>query len=163
MNRQWRAYTVPRVAVFWFGSFAFMQHSLVAFFQTFPNLTAYKKFSDHPNYKLMGPVYSAFYMLRPIFWTYCFYRMTKFLGLMIVRHLKGQDDMHYFWYYDTLYPDMFHDEEDMRYINFRYTDNKVVPDPLIGYYPYDNMKYGKFLNKKEQNFTVEGYSPRHPL
>lgn len=102
----------------------------------------------------MGPVYSWFYMVRPIFWTYVFYRMTKLLTLMIVKHLNGQDDMHYFWYYDTLYPDMFHDEEDMRYINFRYTDNKVSPDPLIGYYPYDNMKYGKFLNKKEQNYAA---------
>lgn len=48
---------------------------------------------------------------------------------------------------------MFHDEEDMRYINFRYTDNKVVPDPLTGYYPYDDMKYGKFLNSKDDKFA----------
>ena len=31
INRHWRAYTCPRVAVFWFGSFALMQHSFVAF------------------------------------------------------------------------------------------------------------------------------------
>ena len=66
--------------------------------------------------------------------------------------------MHYFWYYDTLYPDMFFDEEDMRYINFRYTDQKVAPDPLTGYYPYDNLKYGEFLNKKEENLFVK---PEH--
>ena len=59
--------------------------------------------------------------------------------------------MHYFWYYDTLYPDMLFDEEDMRYINFRYTDAKVAPDPLTAYYPYDHLKYGEFLNKKEEN------------
>jgi hypothetical protein len=46
---------------------------------------------------------------------------------------------------------MLFDEDDMRYINFRYTDAKVAPDPLTGYYPYDNLKYGKFLNKKEDN------------
>lgn len=40
----------------------------------------------------------------------------------------------------------------MRYINFRYTDQKVVPDPLTGYYPYDNMKYGSFLNKKGDKY-----------
>ena len=49
---------------------------------------------------------------------------------------------------------MFFDEEDMRYINFRYTDAKVAPDPLTGYYPYDNLKYGNFLNKKEENLPV---------
>jgi hypothetical protein len=84
-------------------------------------------------------------------WTYVCYRMTKLLASMVVRHYQGKDDLHYFWYYDTLYPDMLHDEEDMRYINFRYTDAKVVPDPLTGYYPYDNLKYGKFLNQKDEN------------
>jgi hypothetical protein len=49
---------------------------------------------------------------------------------------------------------MFFDEEDMRYINFRYTDNKVAPDPLIGYYPYDHLKYGKFLNQKDGDLGV---------
>jgi hypothetical protein len=77
--------------------------------------------------------------------------MSKFLIVMMRNRFTGKDDQHYFWYYDTLYPDMFFDEEDMRYINFRYTDAKVVPDPLTGYYPYDHLKYGKFLNKKEDS------------
>ena len=119
------------------------------FNQTFPNMVSYKSFSKHPNYKLLGPIYSYFYLVRPFFWTYIFVRMTRFLYFMTKRHLLGKDDLHYFWYYDTLYPDMFHDEEDMRYINFRYTDAKVVPDPLTGYYPIDNMKYGAFLNEKK--------------
>ena len=67
---------------------------------------------------------------------------------MTKRHWAGKDDPHYFWYYDTLYPDLLHDADDMRYVNFRYTDNKVTPDPMTGYYPYDNMRYGDFLNKK---------------
>ena len=50
-----------------------------------------------------------------------------------------------------MYPDLLHDAEDMRYINFRYTDNKVTPEPLTGYYPHDNMRYGDFLNKKEDS------------
>ena len=79
--------------------------------------------------------------------------MTRYLIFMIKNHWEGKDDQHFTWYYDTLYPDMFFDEEDMRYINFRYTDNKVAPDPLIGYYPYDNLKYGNFLNKKEESLT----------
>jgi hypothetical protein len=141
--------------MFWFGSVAFLQHSLVAFFQTFPNIKAYPQgLSHHPNFKLMGAFWSYFYFARPIFWTYITYRMTRLLITMIDRHFKGKDDIHYFWYYDTLYPDMLHDEEDMRYINFRYTDNKVVPDPLIGYYPYDNLKYGSFLNKKEDQMSI---------
>jgi len=84
--------------------------------------------------------------------------MSKLMVTMIVRHWQGKDDLHYTWYYDTLYPDMFHDEEDMRYINFRYTDNKVVPDPLTGYYPYDNLKYGKFLDKKGDAYS-SGQNP----
>jgi hypothetical protein len=68
---------------------------------------------------------------------------------MVDRHWKGEDDQHYFWYYDTLFPDMLYDAEDMRYLNFRYTDQKVVPDALTGYFPYENLKYGKFLNQKK--------------
>ena len=41
---------------------------------------------------------------------------------MIRNHWKGLDEKHYTLYYDTLYPDFFHDADDMRYINFRYTD-----------------------------------------
>jgi hypothetical protein len=48
----------------------------------------------------MGAPYAWFYMLRPIFFTWVFIRMTKTLGAMIVRHYKGQDDLHYYWYYD---------------------------------------------------------------
>ena len=89
MNRQWRAYTVPRVFIFWVGTFGLMQHGLVSFIKTFPNLISYQRFSHHPNYKLLGPLYSWFYMARPIFWTYMFYRMTKYLGGMIYRHYQG--------------------------------------------------------------------------
>jgi hypothetical protein len=90
--RHWRAFTCPRVAVFWLGSFGLMQHGLVAFHKTFPNLTAYESFSAHPNYKILGPIYSWFYAARPAFWTYITYRMTKFLYFMIKRHWEGKDD-----------------------------------------------------------------------
>lgn len=163
LNRQWRAFTVPRVAMFWLGSFAFMQHGLVAFHKTFPNLSSYDKFSHHPNYKLMGPVYAWFYAVRPAFWIYICYRMTKLLVAMVDKHLKGQDDLHFTWFYDTVYPDMFFDEEDMKPINFRYTDQKVVPDPLTGYYPYDHLKYGKWLNKKEDDYTVTPRNQNYSL
>ena len=80
-----------------------------------------------------------------------FMRMSRFLYYMIDRHWKGNDDQHYFWYYDTLYPDMLMDADDMRYINFRYTDQKVSPEPLTGYYPYQIVRYGDFLNNKKDN------------
>ena len=138
ISRQWRAYTCPRIAVFWLGSFSLMQHGFVAFQHTFPNMTAYGKFSAHPNYKVLGPIYSYFYLLRPVFWTYICLRMTRFLYRMIRAHWEGKDaaELHYFWYYDTLYPDLLNDADDMRYINFRYTDAKVSPDGMTGYYPY---------------------------
>jgi hypothetical protein len=34
INRQWRAYTVPRVAVFWGLSWALMQHGLFSIFNS---------------------------------------------------------------------------------------------------------------------------------
>jgi hypothetical protein len=102
-------------------------------------------------------MYSTFYLVRPIFWTYVFYRMTKLMVTMVKRHFEGKDDLHYFWYYDTLYPDMLHDEEDMRYINFRYTDAKVSPDPMTAYYPYDNLKYGNFLDRKGERYEKNPY------
>ena len=92
LYRHWRAYTCPRVAVFWFGSFSLMQHAFVAFDKTFPNISSYKRFSDHPNYKILGAGYSWFYMLRPIFWTYICFRMTRFLYYMIHRHWWGKED-----------------------------------------------------------------------
>ena len=60
-----------------------MQHALVAFYKTFPNIQAYERFSHHPNYKLMGPIYAWFYMVRPAFWIYICYRMTRLLVAMI--------------------------------------------------------------------------------
>ena len=99
----------------------------------------------------MGPIYSYFYLLRHIFWTYITARLVRCTYWMIKRHWEGRDDMHYTWYYDTLYPDLLHDADDMRYINFRYTDAKVVPEPMTGYYPHDYMRYGAFLNKKEDS------------
>jgi len=159
LNRHWRAMTVPRFAVFWLGSFAFMQHGLVAFIKTFPNLISYDRFSLHPNYKLMGPVNAWFFLLRPVVWSYVFIRMTRALIAMSIRHYQGGDDLHVFWYSDSNYPDMLHDEEDMRYINFRYSDQKVSPDPMTGYYPYDNMKYGKFLDKKGQHYMGTQENP----
>ena len=159
LYRQWRAYTCPRVAVFWICSFSLFQHATISMLKTFPNLAAYKHFSDHPNYKILGPIYSYFYALRPIFWGYITFRMTRFLYHMIKRHWAGKDDPHYFWYYDTLYPDMILDEDDMKPVNFRYTDQKVSPDALNGYYPYGNLRYGDFLNKKEDNtFTNRAFT-----
>ena len=73
---------MPRFAVFWLGSFGLLQHSLVSFIKTFPNLITYDRFSMHPNYKLMGPIYSWFFMIRPIVWTYVFFRMTRTLVAM---------------------------------------------------------------------------------
>jgi hypothetical protein len=126
-----------------------LKPGLIAFIKTFPNMAAYPSFSAHPNYKLLGPVYSYFYMARPMFFTWIFYRMTRFLYSMVWRHYTGQDDLHSTWYWDTLYPDMIFDADDMRYINFRYTDQKVVPDDLTGYYPYDSLKYQTWLDRKQ--------------
>lgn len=149
LDRQWRAYTCPRVGVFWFCSFMFMQHAFVAFDKAFPNLEAYGRFSKHPSYRILGPLYSWFYAVRPVFWTYIFYRMTRHMYFMITRHLAGKDDLHYFHYYDTNYPDLITDAEDMHTINFRYTDQQVQPEEMTGYYPYEHMKYHKWLSKKE--------------
>ena len=151
LYRHWRAYTVPRMSLFAMGSYFLMIHGIYKFNHTFQNLLAYKRFCDHPNYKLMGPVYSYFYALRPVFWTYITFRLFRCVWFMVKRHWEGRDDMHYTWYYDTLYPDLLHDADDMRYINFRYTDAKVTPEPMTGYYPHDYMRYGAFLNKKEDN------------
>ena len=151
LYRHWRAFTCPRMAVFVLGSYALMHHGIFKFTHTFPNVNSYKRFWHHPNYKLLGPIYSWFYLVRPIFWTYIFARLSFTLGVMVKRHWKGEDDPHYYQYYDTLYPDLLHDSDDMRYLNFRYTDNKVTPEPMTGYYPHDNMRYGSFLNKKYDN------------
>ena len=151
LYRQWRAFTVPRMGVFLFGSYCLMQHGAYQFNHTFPNMLAYKSFSAHPNYKLMGPLYSYFYLLRPIFWTYITYRIGRTTFNMAKRHWIGQDDLHMTFDKDTFYPDLLHDADDMRYINFRYTDAKVSPDPMTGYYPHDNMRYGDFLSKKKDN------------
>merc|ERR1712086_1153303 len=137
--------------MFAMGSYFLAIHGVYQFNHTFQNLLAYKTFSAHPNYKLMGPMYSWFYLARPVFWSYITFRLARCTWHMIKRHWDGKDDPHYFWYYDTLYPDLLHDADDMRYINFRYTDQKVTPDPMTGYYPHDYMRYGSFLNKKEDS------------
>ena len=154
-HRQWRAFTVGRMGLFAFSSYCLMQHGIYKFNHTFPNLMAYPSFHAHPNFKLMGPLYSYFFLLRPMFWIYITYRLGRATWFMTKKHWEGKDDPHYMWFYDTLYPDLLHDSDDMRYINFRYTDAKVTPEPMTGYYPHDNMRYGAFLNKKEDNMFVK--------
>jgi hypothetical protein len=149
--RHWRAYTVPRAAAIWFITYGFLLNGCNAFLKTFPNLGTYKRFSDHPSYKLLGGFWSYFYAIRPFFWAWASYKMARLTYFMIIRHMEGKGDPHYWWFYDTLYPDMIHDEEDMRYINFRYTDQKVVPDPITAYYPYEDLKYNHFLTKSTPN------------
>ena len=151
LYRHWRAYTVSKMGMWAFGAYVLMQHGCYKFLHTFPNVLAHKSFHHHPNFKLMGPLYSYFYLLRPIFWTYITWRLGRATWYMIKRHWEGKDDAHYTWFYDTLYPDLLHDAEDTRYINFRYSDAKVTPEPMTGYYPYGYMRYGKFLNKKEDS------------
>ena len=161
--RHWRAFTVPRFAVFTFCSYSLMMHGFYHFKHVFPNVLAYKRFHDHPNYKLMGPAYSYFYLLRPIFWTMICYKMCRGLVYMVKRHWRGEDDLHYTWYYDTLYPDLLHDVDDMRYLNFRYTDSKVTPEPMTGYINTDHMRYGNFLKEKREgsSFTNMAHIYKH--
>mmetsp|Transcript_8438 Transcript_8438/g.12877 ORF Transcript_8438/g.12877 Transcript_8438/m.12877 type:complete len:225 (-) Transcript_8438:47-721(-) len=152
LYRHWRAFTVPRMAVFALGGYTLTMHGIFMFTHTFPNLTSYKSFAHHPNYKLLGSAWSWFYALRPVFWTYITFRLTRAVYYMSKRHWQGFDDQHGTMYSDTLYPDLFHDSDDQRYINFRYSDQKVVPEPLTGYYPHSFLRYGKWLAKKEETF-----------
>ena len=76
---------------------------------------------------------------------------------MLFNHWQGKDELHYTWYYDTLYPDMIHDPEDMRYINFPYHSQPVVPDPMTGHYPMDGLKYTAWLEKPRPKTQGGGY------
>lgn len=148
-NRQWRAFTCPRMALWWFGSFTFFNWTLYSVGNTFYNINQYQKLSDHPNYKALGAFRTNFYLLRPVLAGWACYKMTLGLYSMLYNHyFLGRDDLHYFWYYDSLYPDMYHDADDMRYLNFMYSDNRVSPDAMNGYFPEDDVKYTPWLKKK---------------
>ena len=127
-----------------------MQHACLAFHKTFPNVVS-TGFTTHPNYKLLGGFTSWFYLVRPIFWTWVFARMARWCSKMVVNWYNGQNEEHYYWYYDNLYPDFINDPDDNRYINFRYSDNPVSQEQMTGYYPYMGLKYDNFLNKKYEN------------
>ena len=43
LNRQWRAYTVPRAFVFFSGSYLYFAQSLILFAKTFNNFEAYPR------------------------------------------------------------------------------------------------------------------------
>ncbi len=148
LYRQFRCYTAPRAAVPWLLSLGLTLNSMHVFLKTFPNLQSYGKFANHPNYKLLGPVWANYYRFRPVFWTYICIRMTRFFVNMVRRWYNGSGDPHYFWYYDNLYPDFLVDPDEFRYINFPYSDQPVAPDEMIGYYPYDHLKYNDFLSQK---------------
>ncbi len=66
INRHWRAFTVPRVGVWWLLSTGLMYHGFVAFNQTFYNIEQLG-FRKHPNFHLLGTFWSYFYLLRPLF------------------------------------------------------------------------------------------------
>lgn len=78
-----------------------------------------------------------------------FFRMSRFLYSTCKNWYYDQGEDHYFWYYDTLYPDHIYDPEDNRYINFAYSDSPVQPEQLTAYYPYDHLKYHTFLEQKQ--------------
>mmetsp|Transcript_32622 Transcript_32622/g.31997 ORF Transcript_32622/g.31997 Transcript_32622/m.31997 type:complete len:82 (+) Transcript_32622:392-637(+) len=78
-------------------------------------------------------------------------RMTRFYWGMLRRWYNDKGDPHYFWYYDNLYPDFIVDPDDNRYINFPYHDQPVAPDELIAYYPFENLKYQKFIDSKAKS------------
>ena len=146
------------MAVFAFGSYGMLQHSCWMFKHTFPNALSYGRFANHPNYKLLGPIWSYFYMGRVFFWTYVTARLFRAVYIMTKRHWAGEDDMHYTWYYDTLYPDLLHDADDMRYINFRYTDANVTPEEMTGFYNFEHQRYGGFLNEKREGSALTSVS-----
>ena len=82
LYRHLRAYTVPRAFVFWFGSVVYTVHAMHIFMKTFPNIQHYGKFSNHPNYKLLGPIYANFYRWRPVLWGYVAMRLTRWFYQM---------------------------------------------------------------------------------
>ena len=92
LYRHWRAYTVPRAAAWWIISYSFLLNGTTMFLKTFNNLESYKSFSSHPSYKLLGGFWSYFYAIRPIFWAWVTFKMTRFTYQMTLRHLDGKDD-----------------------------------------------------------------------
>ena len=70
---------------------------------------------------------------------------------MSMRWYRGEGEEHYFWYYDNLYPDFITDPDENRYINFRYSDSNIQPEVLNGYFPFDNLRYSKFLGQKHDH------------
>ena len=146
--RHLRCYTVPRATLPFAGSWIFFFKSLHVFGKVFNNLEAYKGFSHHPNYKLLGPLYSHYYKLMPLVWGYVALRMTRFYYYMVRRWYHDNGDPHYFWYYDNLYPDFITDQDDMRYINFPYADQPVGPEEMSGFFPFEHLKYQEFIDQK---------------
>ena len=151
LYRHMRAYTVPRAFIFWIGSIGLFINGIHKFEKTFPNIRHYGKFKNHPNYKLLGSLYANFYRIRPIFWGWIAYRLTRWFSWILWRWYVDGGDPHYFWYYDNLYPDMIGDPDDMRYLNFQYIAHPVTPDEMNGYFPWDKIKYQKFVDSKASN------------
>ena len=92
LNRQWRAYTVPRAGAWFIMSYAFLYNGTQTFLRTFNNLEAYNKFSEHPHFRLLGPFWSYFYAFRPFFWAYISFRLARYTYHMTLRHWAGNDD-----------------------------------------------------------------------
>ena len=132
------------------GFYALFFNSIQTFGKTFSNLEAFGKFSNHPNYKLLGPFWSNYYRLRVFVWGYMCVRITRFFYSMTYRWYMDKGDPHYFWYYDNLYPDFLRDPDDSKYINFPYSDQPVAPDEMIAYFPWEHLKYQKFLDQKSK-------------
>ena len=104
-----------------------MNYAFIQFSKTFPNVVE-TGLTTHPNFKLLGSLTGWFYTLRPIFWTWIFFRMSRFLYENARNWYNGTGEEHYFWYYDNLYPDFIVDPDDNRYINFQYADEPVMPE-----------------------------------
>lgn len=131
------------MAVWWSLSAGLMMHGFASFNYTFYNIEQLG-FWKHPNYKMLGSGWAMIYVMRPWFWAYITYRLTRYLLVMIKRHWMGRAEEHYWWWHDTAYPDLMHSKEDMKYLNFKYADTPVKPEHLTDFYKPENDAVQRF-------------------
>ncbi len=145
LYRHWRAFTVPRMAVFALGGYTLTMHGIFMFTHTFPNLPSYKNFAHHPNYKLPGTTWSWFYALRPVFWSYITFRLTRAVYFMSTRHWPCLAARPGPWYSDTRSPRLFQHADDTEYADSQYNGQKVDPAPLTGYHTHPRSRMTKVI------------------
>lgn len=156
IGRQLRAYTVPRafLHLLLLTTMTYRYSWIVR--EKFHDYWKYKSLFMNPTYKKLGLGWTSFYFLRPVFCAYLSYRCLKYTIGIVKKRWNGDKDYLFEVFQDEIYYDTWYkDMNDMKMINFRYSDH-IDPNYQWSAFNPDHFKADADYYKALYSFFKKG-------